>query len=115
MTSDLVNENEVQGNIFDYRDRAKEDRLMQAWDYISGRYGRDALHTGRQTPGRYDWWVRQEKLSPCWTTRENDFPRCVDYPSASTSIASDDATALWAESNGYGALNLLGTRVCHVK
>lgn len=106
MTCDLVSEGHVQGNIFDCRDRAKEDRLMKAWDYISGRYGRDALHTGRQRPGQYDWWVRQEKLSPCWTTRESDFPRCVDYPVLSTTCTADAVTELWAESNGYGSFTL---------
>lgn len=105
MTSDLICEDQVQGNIFDCRDRAKEDRLMKVWDNISGRYGRDALHTARQSPGKYDWWVRQEKLSPCWTTRESDFPRCVDYPSSDCS-RTDQVAPLWAESNGYGSLTL---------
>lgn len=106
MTSDLVGDNQVQGNIFDCRDRAKEDRLMQAWDNISGRYGGNALHTARQRPGQYDWWVRQEKLSPCWTTRESDFPRCVDYPVFNTTNTTAAVPELWAESNGYGSLTL---------
>ena len=100
MTSEIVCENAVQSNLFDCRDRAKEDRLMRAWDFVTGKYGRDALHTGRQTPGQYDWWVRQEKLSPCWTTRREDFPRCTDCPLPSGDGGQE---IVWADSNGYGS------------
>lgn len=95
MTSDIVKEREVQANLFDCRDRAKEDRLMKAWDYLTGRYGRGVIYTGMQRPQSYDWWVRQEKLSPRWTTQQKDFPVCVD-------VMPTKRVAL--RSNGFGAL-----------
>lgn len=80
MTMNFSDANAVQGNIWDTRNRKKEDLLDKTWDHIIGRYGRDAIRTGGQGWDEEDWHIRQQKLCPCWTTREKDFLKVVDYP-----------------------------------
>lgn len=103
MTGEMCPANQVQGHLYDSRDRAKEDRLMVAWDYIRGRYGPESIWTGIQKPSSYDWWVKQEKLSPCWTTREKDFPRCEDWPALVP--PGTPPRPVWATGNGFGAFS----------
>lgn len=80
MSMDICDANAIQGNLFDTRNRTKEDLLMKAWDAIHKRFGRDALKTAKQDYGKEFWKIRQEKLTDCWSTRPKEFIQTVDYP-----------------------------------
>ena len=47
-------------------------RLMSAMDRVNDREGRDVLRIAEQGFARR-WTLRQERLSPCYTTRWADF------------------------------------------
>ncbi len=64
----LVPENQVQGNLFDQADHDKQKRLMDVVDRINSELGRDFVRTLSQGFER-KWRLRQEKLSPRFTTR----------------------------------------------
>ena len=52
---------------------AGNQRLMQALDTLNKRYGRGAVKISTQ--GTYkDWQMRQERKSPCYTTRWDEVP-----------------------------------------
>ncbi len=52
---------------------ASDSRLMQALDRLNKRYGRGAVKVSTQ--GVYDQWqMRQERKSPCYTTRWDEVP-----------------------------------------
>ena len=69
--SEIVPENEVQVSLFDTIDRPRDAEIMGALDSINAKYGRDALRIGRQGFGKR-WKHRQERLSPCYSTRLSD-------------------------------------------
>jgi DNA polymerase V len=71
IVSGIVSENQVQGSIFDYHDRNKNKRLMSTVDTVNKSYGRDTLRVAAQGFDR-KWKLRQERLSPCYTTRWSD-------------------------------------------
>jgi DNA polymerase V len=50
------------------------DRLMQTMDRIKNRYGRSAVGLGLATKGA-EWRMRQNRVSPHFTTRWNEIPR----------------------------------------
>jgi DNA polymerase V len=54
--------------MFDTVDRSKRKSLMKAYDSINNKMGRDTV---RLTVQGFDrkWKMRQEQLSPCYTTR----------------------------------------------
>lgn len=69
---DLVPASSVQASFFDQVDRDKQNRLMQAVDSISKVFGNtELLKFAVQGNGR-KWKIRQERLSPCYTTRLSD-------------------------------------------
>ncbi|NLW48535.1 MAG: Y-family DNA polymerase [Firmicutes bacterium] len=68
---DIVPEDQVQGSLFDNVDRHKQAVIMKTMDGINTKYGRDTLKIAVQGSGR-KWKLRQEKLSPCYTTRWKD-------------------------------------------
>lgn len=71
MVGEIVPESEVQGNLFDNRDRPADKALMSAIDKINKHYGRDAIKVASR--GRRDnWLMRREHKSPCYTTRLSD-------------------------------------------
>jgi DNA polymerase V len=52
---------------------ASDSRLMQALDSLNKRYGRGTVKVSTQ--GVYDQWqMRQERKSPCYTTRWDQVP-----------------------------------------
>jgi DNA polymerase V len=71
IVSGIVSETQVQGSIFDCYDRNKNKRLMSAVDTVNKGYGRDTLRIAAQGYNR-KWKLRQERLSPCYTTRWSD-------------------------------------------
>lgn len=81
MLMDLTNGTMTQGELdlepVETRDRAK---LMMAMDALNDRYGRGTVHVGSASRNRVpsDWSMRQERLTPQYTTKWNDLPtaRC---------------------------------------
>jgi DNA polymerase V len=71
IVSEIVPEDQVQAFLFDGVDRVKEGRLMETIDRLNARYGTNTVKVAQQG---YDsrWKLRQEKLSPCYTTRWSD-------------------------------------------
>ncbi len=67
----LVPENQVQGNLFGQADTDRQKRLMDVVDKINSELGRDFIRTLSQGFER-KWRLRQEKLSPRYTTRWED-------------------------------------------
>ena len=76
MLMDIASEDAVQGNLFDKVDRKKQQRLMTVLDTVNDRYGRNTLKFGCMGDGKA-WKIKQERLSPCYTTRLSDFPKTV--------------------------------------
>jgi DNA polymerase V len=74
MVMDICSQNTIQTNFFDTVDRAKDKRLMDILDKINERYGRNTLKFAIMGNGE-QWKIKQERLSPCYTTRMSDFPK----------------------------------------
>ena len=72
IVSGLVSANTVQYNLFHPTDEDRHMRLMDAMDIVNDREGRDVLRIAEQDFDRR-WTLRQERLSPCYTTRWADF------------------------------------------
>ncbi|MFQ6608522.1 MAG: Y-family DNA polymerase [Fidelibacterota bacterium] len=66
----IVPENQVQQGLFDIMDREKDQRIAKAMDTINRSMGRDIVRYAVQGFDR-KWKLRQEQLSPCYTTRWN--------------------------------------------
>lgn len=62
----------AQTALFDATDHDKHARLMAALDALNNRYGRNTLRTAAQTTGKGARLTRQNRLSPCYTTRWED-------------------------------------------
>lgn len=73
LTSDATEQGELNFEPVDSRDRAK---LMTAMDAINDRYGRGTVHVGSASRQRApsDWSMRQERLTPQYTTKWSDLP-----------------------------------------
>ncbi|MDR2233508.1 MAG: Y-family DNA polymerase [Tannerella sp.] len=76
MLMDLCSDYAIQGNLFDTVDRKKHHSLMSVMDSINARYGRNTLKMACLGNGKA-WHIKQERLSPCYTTRMSDFPKTV--------------------------------------
>ena len=68
---DIVPENPVQGNLFYDVSNSKLQDLMHTVDELNARYGRDQVRFSAQGYSK-NWKLKQEKLSPCYTTRMED-------------------------------------------
>ncbi|HHZ20521.1 MAG TPA: Y-family DNA polymerase [Firmicutes bacterium] len=71
MVLDIVPEDRVQGSLFDCTDYGKHAGIMKVMDEINGKYGRNTVKFAVQGSG-VRWKLRQEKLSPSYTTRWED-------------------------------------------
>lgn len=71
IVQDLVPEDQVQQNLFYDLNTEKHKAVMLAMDKMNARFGRDMVRVSSQG---YDntWKLRQEQLSPCYTTRLKD-------------------------------------------
>ena len=67
---------QVQMSLFDRLKRGKRKRLMSSVDKINQLMGRDTVRIASQGYGR-KWKLRQERLSPCYTTRFSDILKAV--------------------------------------
>jgi len=68
---DIVAENPKQGNLFYDVSDTKLQNLMHTVDELNARYGRDQVRFLAQGYSK-KWKLKQEKLSPCYTTRMDD-------------------------------------------
>ncbi|PTX15024.1 DNA polymerase V [Pontibacter mucosus] len=66
---DLVPANSMQLSLLDTVDREKHALLMHTLDTLRERYGHYAVKYAAQGTGEGSWQLRQENLSPCYTTR----------------------------------------------
>ena len=69
--SGIVPRDQVQLNLFDYRDMKKSDNLMRTLDIINGKMGRDILKLSSLGINN-NLKMGKERLSPCYTTRWSD-------------------------------------------
>lgn len=67
--SDLVHPHAVQQHLFDPDPRSRHTRLMQVMDQVNTQYGKATLRTASAGFRRADWKLKQESLSPRYTTR----------------------------------------------
>ncbi len=67
ITSDVA----IQGNLFVQHDNEKLSSISQVSDYLNTRYGKGTVQLAIQGSGR-EWRLKQEKLSPGYTTKWND-------------------------------------------
>ena len=72
IVGDIVPSSQVQLGLFDGVNRTKRTAIMQSVDSINTRLGRDKVRIAVQGFDR-KWRLRQERLSPCYTTRFTDF------------------------------------------
>ena len=70
MLLDLVPESQIQIGIFDTVNRERDKQLMSAFDKINSAFGKDLVRFAVQGYQR-KWKLRQERLSPCYTTNIN--------------------------------------------
>jgi DNA polymerase V len=71
IVTDIIPSDQVQSNLFYQFDSEKQEKIMLALDKINALYGTDKLRLGSQGFGR-NWKLKNEKLSPCYTTRLKD-------------------------------------------
>ncbi len=70
--SDLVVASAVQQHLFDPDPQPLRPHLMQVIDRINTQYGKGTLRTASVGFRRSQWKLRQQRLSPCYTTRLNE-------------------------------------------
>ena len=68
---DIVPDRAIQQNMFDMVDREKQKKLMEVVDRLNSGFTRNNLSLAIQG-GRRKWKLKQELLSPCYTTRLSD-------------------------------------------
>lgn len=68
IVSEITKGEAVQGNLFANYDREKLNKLSVVTDALNNQYGRGTVKLAIQGSGK-DWKLRQEKLSPGYTTR----------------------------------------------
>ncbi|KAB2868453.1 MAG: Y-family DNA polymerase [Bacteroidales bacterium] len=71
IVSEISSEKNIQGNLFKTTDREKLNKISKVTDSLNAKYGRDKLKLAVQG-NKKEWKLKQEKLSPCFTTRWED-------------------------------------------
>ena len=74
MLLDLSPVTQVQPDLFDTRDRAREARLVRALDWLNTEYGARTLRVGNVGGKRPAWAMRQAFRSPRYTTNWRELP-----------------------------------------
>ena len=70
---DLIPDQQIQLGLFDKQNIEKDSRLMKSLDMVNKDFGKDIVRFGVQDYGK-DWWLKQRKLSRCYTTRLDQIP-----------------------------------------
>lgn len=71
IVSEIVPERPLQASLFDVRNREKFNRVMTVMDSLNTSYGKHKVKIAAQGFDR-KWKLKNEKLSPCYTTRLKD-------------------------------------------
>jgi DNA polymerase V len=71
IVSEITPERPLQANLFDTRDRVKYKKVMDVMDKLNATYGRQKVKIAAQGFDR-KWKLKNEKLSPCYTTNLKD-------------------------------------------
>ncbi len=71
IVSGIVPDNAVQASLFDDQDRTKHNSALKVMDSLNERYGRDKVKLA-VLGNRSKWKLRQEQLSPYYTTKWSD-------------------------------------------
>ena len=66
-----IPQEQIQLSLFDSLDRAKRKKINIAVDKVNALIGKNKVHLAVQGNDR-KWKLKQEKLSPCYTTRFTD-------------------------------------------
>ena len=69
--SNISPQQQQQLSLFDTVNRQKHQSIMTALDSINDKFGKDKVHLAIQGYGRR-WKMKQEQLSPCYSTRIED-------------------------------------------
>lgn len=69
--TEIVPDAPIQADLFDTVDRDKQKRIMTAVDKLNDSYGTYKVRVASQGYGK-KWKLRNEKLSPCYTTKMDD-------------------------------------------
>jgi DNA polymerase V len=72
IVSGIVSETSVQVDLFDTVDRDAQKKAMDVLDKLNNKYGKDTVKIATQGTSR-KWKLRQEKLSPSYTTQWSDW------------------------------------------
>ena len=67
MMNDLIPETQIQFGLFDNENREKNNELMKVLDKCNSLFGKDLVKFATQGKNR-NWKLKQERLSPCYTT-----------------------------------------------
>ena len=71
IVSEISPERPLQADLFDTRDREKYNRIMSVMDNLNASYGKQKVKIAAQGFDR-KWKLKNEKLSPCYTTQLKD-------------------------------------------
>jgi DNA polymerase V len=74
MLLDLSPATQVQADLFDPRDRARQERLVHALDTLNTDYGARTVQVGNVGGKRPAWAMRQAFRSPRYTTNWRELP-----------------------------------------
>lgn len=77
MLSDIIPKANIQGDLFDKVDRSKQGKLMQVMDKLNDYNGKGSVRLASQGEKRV-FRLKQEKLSPEYTTRWSDILKLGD-------------------------------------
>lgn len=69
---EIANQENIQLNLFKTTDLSKSNKLMQAVDKLNDKYQKSVRLAAQGTDTKPKWHLRQENLSPCYTTNIND-------------------------------------------
>ena len=76
IVSAIVPAGQIQGNLFDHKDRRQFRKADAVMDKINNRYGRNTLKTAAQVaPAKTSWKLHSKYLSPAYTTNWNELIR----------------------------------------
>lgn len=67
IVTDIVPESQVQSSFFDEVNRNRDAQVMKTLDAVNNRFGKDLIKFAIQGYTK-NWRLRQQKLSPCYTT-----------------------------------------------
>ncbi|MEI7595823.1 MAG: Y-family DNA polymerase [Bacteroidota bacterium] len=71
IVSEIIHESQIQLSLFDNEKQEKVKSIMITMDRVNNLMGRDKIRIAKQGFDR-KWKLRQEKLSPCYTSRWSD-------------------------------------------